>query len=268
MKRLAMALLLAAALLRPGAAQNNQAKTDTQLSPTVRLYELKNPGNSGPLSLFVMSIVKGVKIEWSQVAHALVIRGDNQQDMDAAEVLLKRFDVPQREEAAAVEAQIEITAYLIAASNGPIPTPDYRAVLPKGTPIEAKPVPAELQTAIDEMKHTFSYEHYTLADALVLEPRGEGAINGVLVPGPYVPPSTTYHLSYKHAGLDAQWVVKNMVRNKNVYLSSFQFAVEPHDVPASSIQTDVLIHENQKFVLGKIHLATADLFVILTAKLR
>jgi len=260
MKRIAVTLLLfACCRLAPA-----QTKPDNQITPTVRIYQPKNPDVSRVMSLtnFVSNVIgPSVKVYWDEGPRAVVIRGNSPADLDAAEALLKRFDAPPQQKPAAT-SQAEVTAYLIlAVSGGP---PDHRWGIEKDPP-QPKPIPAELQGAVEEMKHTFSYDHYSLADAIVLEPRGPGEQEGILPWGLYVQPYTTYSLAYSNTN----------VRNDNaVDLYDFQFSVK---VPIgdkgveSKIKTNVVIRENQKLVLGKIRLDplyNADLFLVLTAKVK
>jgi hypothetical protein len=247
-----------------------QSKPDNQLSPTVRLYQPKVRDGSTQLARFVASVVKGVTITWEPTVDALVIHSDNPQDLDAAEALLKRFDVPRPSLKLAISPapspQVEVTAYLVVAANGPTPAKsEGSAKVPA-----PQPIPADLQSAVDEMKHTFSYEHYALADALIVQPNGAGAIQGEVAVGPYVLAGTTYSLSYKYTGF-GESATGNPADRNNLYLNSFEFKIVPPNGIERKIQTNVAMHLNQKLVLGKIRLSqsdNSDLFVILTAKPR
>jgi len=270
MKKIAVALIL---LTSCGLALA-QTKPENQLTPGVRLYEPKNRDGAEDLARFVASVIPTVTIKWDPIPNALVIRATNTADLDSAEALLKRFDVARSARAMiaatvkpAGSAQIELTAYLVVAANGPVPTPTYPGA---GAPPPPKAVPAELMSALDEMKHTFSYEHYTLADALIVQPSGPGEIQGEVAIGPYVPPGTVYSLEYKTTGFGESWT-SNPADKDNLYLNGFQFTLKPPNAIERKIQTNVAMHLNQKFVLGKIRLdqsENSDLFVILTAKPR
>lgn len=270
MKKIAVALILLASCgLAPA-----QTKPENQLAPGVRLYEPKYRDGAEDLARFVSSVIPTVSIKWDPIPNALVIRATNAADLDSAEALLKRFDVARSARAMiaatvkpAGSAQIELTAYLVVAANGPVPTPTYAGA---GAPPPPKAVPAELQSALDEMKHTFSYEHYTLADILIVQPSGPGEIQGEVAIGPYVPPGTVYSLAYKATGFGESWT-SNPADKNNLYLNGFQFTIKPPNAVERKIQTNVVMHQNQKFVLGKIRLdqsENSDLFVILTAKPR
>jgi hypothetical protein len=244
-----------------------QTKPDNQISPTVRIYEPKVVDGSGQLAMFVQSVVKGVTIQWERAVHALVIRGDNPADLDMAEALLKRFDVPERKPAP--PPQVELTTYLIRAWPGTTPLQ-----------VGERPIPAELQSAIEEMKHTFAYGQYGLWDVIIsnIDPMsgageffnsggGPGEFEGLL-PGENSVKPYTYSLTYQNA-----W----MKDAKSVALRGFQFTLKiPYgmndikDGLEAKIKTDPVIHEGQKVVLGKIRLLpgeNADLWLVLTAKL-
>jgi hypothetical protein len=127
------------------------------------------------------------------------------------------------------------------------------------------PVPAELQSAIDEMKHAFGYDRYAPWDAIVIQPRGPGEQQGILPMDPNSIPYT-YSLSYQQA---------EATGSGNLALYGFQFTVKMpasfygKDGIESHIKTDVTIREGQKLVLGKIRLLppeNADLFLVLTSK--
>jgi hypothetical protein len=236
-----------------------QIKTD-QVSPTVRIYEPKNRDYAIELARFVTSVAGGVNVTWEPAVQALVLRSpaspDSAANLDAAEALLKRFDQPRPKPAS---PQAELTAYLVLAANG---TPPPRMANDQTPEPPNRPVPAELQSAIDEMKRTFAYDHYTLVDAIIVQPNGEGELSGILPWNPYMQETpTVYSVAYKYGGV---------TEAKSVYLNGFQLVIERQGV-ASKIKTDVVVHENQKLVLGKVRLnrsGNADLFIVLTARLR
>jgi hypothetical protein len=257
-------ILLLLAFCRLGPAQT---KADNQLSPKVRLYQPKNLNINrvGQVARFVQSVIGGsCVVEWSEVPHAIVIRSQNPSDLDAAEALLIRFDVPEPPEpAAAARAPMDCTIYLLRASSSQSAPPSG----PTAAEPPTSPVPAELQPAIEEMKHTFGYDRYTLWDAIVIQGGNDGELQGILPTdlhsSPYV-----YSVIYRRAFTGA---------NREFYLNGFQFSVKmpPNfevmkDAVESRIKTDVTIHEGQKLVLGKIRLlptANADLFLVLATRL-
>jgi hypothetical protein len=235
-----------------------QTKDENQLSPTVRIYQPKNlsVGRARGVANFVRSVIGGnCTVDWSDIPHAIVISSENPADLDAAEALLKRFDVPEpKPTPSPATPQLDCTVYLIRASMSAAQSTD------SGVP--TSPVPAELQPAIDEMKHTFGYASYALWDAIFIQPTGgEGEMQGPL-PTKYSNPDV-YSLSYKGTNSDG----------KNLFLRDFQFSVRmPNggkEAIESRIRTDVTIHEGQKLVLGKMHLLSgdgADLFLVLATK--
>jgi hypothetical protein len=183
------------------------------------------------------------------VPHALVIRAPNPADLDAAEALLKRFDVPAPKAVPdpAVEP-VDCMVYLIRASTV--------------TGASGKPVPAELQSAIEELKQSFTYDHYSLWDTQAIHPGGgAGDFQGILP----VEPNGGLHLyNMTYKSYSYTYVEKAML------ITDFMFSVKKDEIE-SHIKTSVTIHEGQKMVLGKIRLMPAehaDLFLILALKAR
>jgi hypothetical protein len=225
-----------------------QTRPDIQLPPNVRMYEPKNltPDRAERVATFVRNLVE-IQVSWDNVPHAFVIRGGKPEEQDTAEALLKRFDVP--------ESKVELRVHLIRAWSGSSP-----AV----TSVPANAVPADLKSAIDEMKSTFNYDRYSLWDTILIQPKGIGGeTRGILPtdPSAEIPPyvyTVTYGL---YGGSPAE--------GKTVNLSNFSFSIKIGDIE-SHIKTDVTLHDGQKLVLGKIRLlpgANSDLFLVLTTKI-
>jgi hypothetical protein len=243
------------ALLAFGSIGNAQTKSDIQLPPNIRMYEPKNitPDKAQRVALSVQNL-SNVPVSWDEVLHAFVIKNGRAQEMDLAEALLKRLDVP--------DPRVELTVYLIRASN------------PSAAEPPGNPVPAELKSTIEEMKGTFHYDRYSLWDALVLQPKGNGGeIQGIL---PSEAGNYVYNVDYGVYGGSA------LSDGKTVNLAHFRFGIKMPGlrpraaVPngqegiESHIQTDVTVREGQKLVLGKIRLLPAgsgDLFLVLTTKI-
>jgi hypothetical protein len=217
-----------------------QTKPDAQLPSDVRIYEPRNltPDRAERVANFVRNLLDrpGLRITWDNFPHAFVMRSGNTQDLDTAEALIKRFDVP--------ETRIELSIHLIRA---------YPSSTPDGGP-PTSPVPADLKSAIDEMKGAFNYDHYGLWDTIVLPIKSNGEVQGIL-PGN----SSVYNVFYATFGPPTE--------SKTLNLSSFQFSIKFAEIE-SHIKTDLTIREGQKLVLGKIRLlgTTTDLFLVLTTK--
>jgi hypothetical protein len=215
-----------------------QTQPEIQLPPGVRMYQPKNltPDRAERVAAFVSSIASVGKITWDNVPHAFVFRGGNSQAMDTAEALLKRFDVP--------ETRVELSVHLIRA---------YPSGTTAGGP-PTSPVPADLKSAVDEMKGAFNYDHYGLWDTIVLPIKSNGEVQGILPGG-----SSFYNVSYATSGPPTE--------SKTLNLASFMFSIKFGELD-SHIRTDLTIREGQKLVLGKIRLqgGNADLFLVLTTK--
>ncbi len=122
-----------------------------------------------------------------------------------------------------------------------------------------------MKAAIDEMKGTLNYDHYTLWDTIFLQLKGNGPeVQGILPsePGAYNYLYTVGYGAYGGAPTEG----------KTVNLANFVFSiktVQGKDDIESHIRTDITVREGQKLVLGKIRLwpnAHADLFLVLTTK--
>jgi hypothetical protein len=260
-------IVLALALLGCCGLTPAQTKPDNQLSPNVRIYEPKVTDGSTQLGKFVQSVVPGVTINWEPAVHALVLRGAPA-DLDVAEALLKRFDLPTRKPAPPPAPQVELKAYLIRAWSTATPVQ-----------VSERPIPAELESAIEEMKQTFAYPQYGLWDVIIanIDPSsgsgeffnsggGAGELGGLLPPLPNDGGTPyTYSLTYKYP---------YMKDPKSVALRGFEFTVKMpwgKDGLEAKIKTEPVIHEGQKMVLGKIRLlpgSNADLWLVLTVKFR
>lgn len=224
-----------------------QTKPDIQLPAGTRIYEPQNltAVKAQRVAASVQRLMGSGVLSWDEVMHAFVIQYGKPELIDMAEALLKRYDVP--------DPRIELTVYLIRASSASAPA----------VPGPSNPVPPELKPAIDEMKGTFNYDRYTLWDAIILHPKGNGGeVQGILSmdsgPKPYM-----YTVGYGVYG-------GGPTEGKTLDLASFMFSIKmPGDIE-SHIKTDVTIHEGQKLVLGKIRLlpsANSDLFLVLTTKI-
>jgi hypothetical protein len=249
-----------------GLALAQTIKSGNQISPNARIYEPQVVEGSVQLAKFVSSVVGSVTITWEPVVHALVLRGDPA-SLDVAEALLKRFDVPRQAKPAPPPPQVELTTYLIRA-------------WPAATPVQVseRPIPAELQSAMEEMKHTFAYQQYGLWDVIVstIDPSsgnnewfnpggGPGEYDNLLPSENNGAKPYTYSFTYKNP---------HMKDEKNLALGGFEFILKlPYgkDSLEARIKTEPVIHEGQKLVLGKIRLLpgdNADLWLVLTAKFR
>ncbi len=89
-----------------------QTQPDVLLPPNVRMYRPKNLtlDRARQVANFVQNLI-GVAVAWGDVPNAFVIRNGKPSDMDMAEALLKRYDVPEP------NPNIQLTVYLIRAAT-------------------------------------------------------------------------------------------------------------------------------------------------------
>ena len=260
----ALLLLLVAGGLAPAQEKSKQ------LTPSVRLYEPKNmsAGRAQQVASFVNSLYgKDLQVGWEAAPNGIVIRNGTPAEQDAAEALLKRFDVPEVPQKAlglTEPSGFELAVYLIRASADQPPP-------------SRMPIPKDLESAINEMKQSFAYRDYSLWDT-ILTPVSQGSmdLSGILPGGQAsaVTVPNTYSLSYASSGVTAE---------KTLMLRGFAFTLQQGIVPSdplsgmvkpvvelpSRIAHDVALHSGQKLVLGKIHMLrpdNTDLFLIMTAR--
>jgi hypothetical protein len=235
-----------------------QTKPENNLSPRMRIYEPKylKRERAEQVARFVGSVIGFVSIHWEPVVNGLVLsygaQKDPQDDLDKAEALVRRFDVP--EPPAPPKPQIEMTLNLINAFGGPGD--------PKGS------VPPELASVVKEMKGALPYSGFNLVDTIQVSVRDGVKLEDAL------PVAVTgmggvqyfYSVEFHEPSVSAD--------GKTVSVQHFRFAVK---VPAGSgyqdvsIATPLTIYEGQKQVLGKIKLSSMssdDLFVVLSCKVK
>lgn len=186
---------------------------------------------------------------------SILLRG-NAESVSAAEALLKRFDTPAGETSARkLDSQIRFRIYLVEAS-----------------PDEGKsgPMPAEIQSAVDQMKQSFQYRSYTLIDTILMPVRGMkgGDLSGFL-PGQSVERRILYQVRMQ--------TVTPADDMKSVSVQNFRFAFR---VPTrindttqyldAALETDLNIARNQKVVVGKLSTGelTGSIFLIVTTDLQ
>lgn len=261
MNKLAASLIFFAfSQLIPVAAQT---KPENNLSPSTRIYEPKylNRERAGQVARFVQSVVRYVEIHWEPVVNGLVLQDSQARvlvqgapnELDQAEALLKRFDVP--EPAPPPQRQIEMTVSLV------------RAYADAGK-VQGS-VPPELAPVVKEMKGALPYAGFSLLDTIQLNVRDELTVEDAL-PNPDAAVRSNpyfYKLMFHQPSVSAD--------GKTVSMRMFHFGVK---VPVSStnglqyqdesITTPLTIYEGQKQVLGKIKLHNDDLFVVLSCKVK
>ena len=166
------------------------------------------------------------------------------------EALLAKFDSPN---ALRPEAQIEFRFYLVEGSaDGAV----------------SGAIPAEISSAVEQMKKSFVYKGYRLIDTVLLRAKasqGNGIAEGMLpTESPRLRPH--YELRYMNANV--------LEDGKTVALRDFVFVLR---VPlldakgnammaASKVQADLSIQEGQKLVVGKLSAEQPQnaIFLILT----
>jgi hypothetical protein len=198
---------------------------------------------------------QSVWMDFNRAMKTTIIRAYNPGDAEKAVALLKKYDVPPPP-----KPEVEFTAYLVLAS---LPGQAPEAVFQSG-PNTAKwtppPIPAELQSALTQMKQTLADRTYWLRDTIVTKVIESTSIHGSLQGiGPLI-----YTLSYQNISVSRD--------GKSVQIKPFAIEVKPYSSQAffadSSISTDTVIQEGQKLVIGKMATSFGDMYVVLTAKVQ
>ncbi|HLJ46737.1 MAG TPA: hypothetical protein VKU01_12050 [Bryobacteraceae bacterium] len=263
MNKIAPAVLFAAV----AGAGLLQAQPDAKLDlgPLSRVYVPKylTAGNrANHVGEFVQRIFSGINVYWEPLVNGYVIQERqftsppsspaNQELLDRVEAMLKRMDVPEPPSA---EKGVEFTIYLLRANSA--------------GDDKAGAIPPDLASAVAEMKRTLPYSRFTLADTIVTTVHSSAKVEGVLREDfkPSSAPPYYYRLEFGTPRVSGD--------GKTVSLQQFEFHIDiPENFPTPQlkpigISTDLVIHENQKLVLGKIPLSGTDrddLWLVVTAK--
>jgi hypothetical protein len=250
MNKLAAGLMFFAfSQLIPVAAQT---KPENNLSPKARIYEPKYlKGQRAEQVARFVEKVTNVMVRWEPVVNGLLLNSMQGQadELDKAEALLKRFDVP--EPVPPPERQIEMTVSLI------------RAFVDVGR-VQGS-MPPELASVVKEMKGALPYAGFNLVETLHVNVRDGMKVEDFLPNVPHF-----YSLEFHEPSVSAD--------GKTVSVRGFRFAVKVPGAmaPGSTYQdvgiaTPLTLYDGQKQVLGKIKLdpmSGDDLFVVLSYKLK
>jgi hypothetical protein len=259
MNKIAAVVLLMVAGLSPAVAQE-----------TVQYYELKYLTDGMRLDSVINLASYGagpVKIRAFPELKVVAVQGAKEV-IAATFELLRRFDVPPPPPTPQPTPNVELTAYLIRASFAEPPAA-------AGTqPAQSlRPIPADLEGVVTEMKRSFAYERYSLLDTFVLSgptAQASSSLEGVLsgVEGPA-------HVPYFFA-LQWQSVYERELKALRVHQFDFKVKVPYNAGPQlqygdSAIKTGFMIKEGQKVVLGKLKLDPTDnmdIFLVMTVKFK
>src|SRR5207302_2858721 len=136
-----------------------QTRPENILSPKARIYQPKylKGDRATQVARFVGGVTGTVSIRWEPVVNGLILDAmapaqSASDELDKAEALLKRFDVP--EPAPPPQRQIEMTVSLV------------RAYTDAGK-VQGS-VPPELAPVVKEMKGALPYAGFSLLDTIQL----------------------------------------------------------------------------------------------------
>lgn len=222
-----------------------------------RIYEVKYL--SGDRLMTVRNLVNamlttGISVQAYPELKVILLNGQPDQ-VAKAEELLKRYDVPQQP--APPKMQPTLTIYLVRAAATPPDSP--------------RPLPAELDSVIAEMKRSFTYASYSLCDTIMMPPQTTDLES--MIPGAHFNGTPYFYALHRPDAF-----VENDGKTVNVPTLTFTVHV-PYGtgipgtetkVGNSSISTGLKIQEGQKIVLGKVKIdpdRNTDVFLVVTVKL-
>lgn len=269
------------------------AQPREQVSHTYEFKTLDEHANSAMLTLIQSYFPGRVNVTWIPGIHALVLRGPSA-DVEAAEALLSKYDVPPRE--------VEFTAWVVRANKAPAfqrtvntqlaaaqnelaalsldlsakrktygdNSPNVIHVQTQIEQTTAKiaelqqeqskgaPVPDAAGPAIEEMKHTFGYQSFELLDTVVTRTKSHAEIENTLSV-----PNTNFSLTYDGVTISSEGKVVNVPRfafrlisrgGSMARLMTKSGVTSPSQEPVSSIENEVTLHGDERLVLGKLRL--------------
>lgn len=187
----------------------------------------------------------GVRFEYSRELKVISLSGPREL-VEAAAAAIQKLDKP-----AAPPKNIEITVYLLGASEQPIP---------------GVAVPPELQAVTKQLKSVFSYQEFRLLDTAFLRIReGEiGTASGVVRPAevPNIRNDWTYSINME--GVTVSGEGTSVVR-----IGKLRFMCPLPPFPtAARFETGIDFGEGQKVVVGKANLdSKTAMILVLAAKI-
>ena len=231
-----------------------------------RDYEMKtvDENRASAIRQIVVDLMGGkIMIDRFPPLHTLVLHG-TAQEVDAAVALLSKYDVPPR--------QVEFRAYVVRAIKNKNSDLYLKGIVGRGAgaPAEPTPLPVALAPALDEMKQTLGYQAFELLDTAVNRASAFASSESSLGIG-------TADYQIKYGGV----AISNDGKTVTVPNFSFTIYLKPRGITVagrgqiesrpqaeSSIENEVVIHGDERVVLGKLSApnGAGDIFVILTAK--
>jgi hypothetical protein len=223
MRRAIPVLILTALLSSSGWAQ--EKKDEPKPEQTSKVFEVK-PGNVDHISAVLRQLLGSGSVTADSSAGLLVVRTSPTM-LPAIEEAVKRLD------AAAVAPNVEMTFYILQASQ---------------EPAASAAIPPELQSAVAQLKSAFGYQGFQLLDTAVIHSRvGDWAgIGGVLSFSQEE--SVPYNVRFR-AGVQGN----EQARTIRIERLNFEARVPVKNQGLSSvgIQANFDVKEGQKVVVGK-----------------
>lgn len=262
-----MAVMTFLLLLLPAAfAQQNQTQTKQSESPWVdfsgfkgKIFEIKNrdPRELAQILSPLGSGFKGAIMQANSEHKTLTVR-DFPENLAAIEEAIKRLDTPlPAKSSRPISPNIEVTVYVLLASNGEMPGGE---------------TPAQLKDVISQLRTTLSYNNYLLLTPIVQRVKLDSGIGGMQSKG-------TVMLPDKSLSADYGLLIRRLLSEKNVdgspviILDDFSFSIKgatPADqtqIGSAEILTRLNVRDGEKVVVGTASLKDRALILVLTTKI-
>jgi hypothetical protein len=244
-------------------AQQNQTQTKQSDPQWVdfsgfkgKIFEVKNrdPRDLAKVLAPLGSGFKGAFIQPNYEHKTLGVR-DFPENLAAIEEAIKRLDTPlPPAPPRPITPNIEITAYLLLASNG-------------GTPgVESPSLPSQLKDVIAQLQTTLSYKSYLLLTPIVHRAKLDGG--GVSSGGTATLPDKSLSASYQ---LKIQRII-SADEPSVIVLDYLSFSIrgasdQDHaQIGSANIETRLNVRDGEKVVVGTASLKDRALILVLTTK--
>jgi hypothetical protein len=251
MKQLLWILLASAGLTY---AQEKPAEPQSRLIIQVKYVN--------PADLARLLSVPSTQVLADQKMRAIVVSGPASA-VSTIEEMAKKLDVAPP--APAPKPNIELTGYLVFGS----------------AQAKSDEVPAELAPAIKQLRSSFQYKSYRMADSFVIRGRdSQGVKTGGLLPksGDDLPPAS-YEFKYSFAtvseGSPRVVHIENLEMDVKIPVATYAFGKDgdknsrQFSFMNADLRTNIDIREGQKVVVGKSNINASDdaMILIITAKI-
>jgi hypothetical protein len=238
------ALLMIMALVATALAQSEKPEAKPREPGLMKFVEMKYL--DGDRLARVGNFVRELYLGKALIVHpptpkTLAIRADTQADLDAAEAMLRKFDVPQAESRT---RQIDLTVYLLEPTDQP--------------PAPAQQIPPDLSSTATQLRNLFGHKYLRLVETTLMSGREGGKVSAS---GILPAQSASYEAKLSHMGYNEA--------EKSISINDFGYTLRnASGMPVSTVQSSITVKEGQKLVIGKVNKDQNEpgAFLVVTAK--